>query len=703
MKTIFITATGTNVGKTVISSALAHGLIKLGYKTAYWKPVQSGQSPTDSETFMQLTEMAKPHNVAASNHDCGITIFENLFQFPSPLSPDQAAIQDQLPAAELAEISRQLDHYRTTAEHDFLLVEGAGGLLVPLNHQNETWLDFLRSSDLPALVVCSSELGTINHTSLTLKTLDYCNRTVIASIINGHLKPLNETSLNRMWPDTKFLTFEHLRKLNENEHWGHNCTKLAQGVLEACETPGHSKHGKEACNDTLQSEGLETAATLRDYDRRNVWHPYTQHQDAPEPIMIDKAEGVWLTTQSGQKLLDGTSSWWVNTIGHGRQEIHRAIARQQAKLDHSIFAGATHAPGAQLANSLVKLTNKQLQRVFYSDNGSTAVEVALKIAFQFWSNQKKPRSHFLALKGGYHGDTIGTMSVAADSEFHVHFKPLMYKNFFIEPATNHPSYLCPNGRSDLETRKQQLAQLLDQHHKKIAAVLVEPLIMGAGGMLVQEVEWLRYLDQLCKHYDVLLILDEVFSGMGRCGAPFAFQRADIKPDLICLAKGLTGGTIPLAVTMASEKLFQAFCLDDKHAALMHGHSFTGNPIACSVAMATLDIYKRDALFERANSLEHQFQYWINTHAEALELAYPRALGGILAFELPGSSFGDYYHPQRHLVSRLAQKHGLLLRPLGNTLYLVPPLSISDEETDYALTGIRSVLIDLKKLSDRKEL
>jgi adenosylmethionine-8-amino-7-oxononanoate aminotransferase len=341
------------------------------------------------------------------------------------------------------------------------------------------------------------------------------------------------------------------------------------------------------------------------------------------------------------------------------------------------------------------LTGNKLSRVFYSDNGSTAVEVALKIAYQSWANRgDAQRTKFLAFSGSYHGDTFGAMSIGASDGFHSVFDPFRFTTLWVDPVTSHPSIVCPEGAIALEKKIATLDALLAAEHTKLAGVIVEPLVQGAAGMLMQPIQFLKELERLCHKYSLPLIFDEVFTGFGRVGAMFAFQRAGVGPDIVCLAKGLTGGNLPLAVTLAQEQYFEHFLADDKSKALLHGHSYTANAISCRSALTTLDILDRENIIERTLELETAFTSWINTEENRLKLENPRALGGILAFELPHSGLGNYFHEKAAQIPKIAKKYGLFLRPLGNTVYFLPPLVISNAECKFALDALSSVVKEL---------
>jgi adenosylmethionine-8-amino-7-oxononanoate aminotransferase len=306
--------------------------------------------------------------------------------------------------------------------------------------------------------------------------------------------------------------------------------------------------------------------------------------------------------------------------------------------------------------------------------------------------RSKKRQTFFTFRGSYHGDTFGTMSVAASPQFHGVFKPLLFKTHVATPVTMHPSHLCPNGVADFATKQAELEWIFTNHNHTIAAVIIEPLVQGAGGMLMQDPRWLKELARLCQRYEIPLIFDEVFTGFGRVGASFAFQRAEVIPDIICVAKGLTGGTMPLAATICRESFFRDFLSADKSKALLHGHSFTANPLGCAVARAALKIFVNEDLAARAIALEKVFFDWLAGEGRRRGVVNPRALGGILAFEIPGATqHNDYFHSAGPRLQHRAFEKGLMIRPLGNTFYFLPPLTINNDELKFSLKVIGEIL------------
>jgi adenosylmethionine-8-amino-7-oxononanoate aminotransferase len=410
-----------------------------------------------------------------------------------------------------------------------------------------------------------------------------------------------------------------------------------------------------------------------------IWHPYTQAALDPPPIPIDRGEGAFLYTRDGRKLLDGISSWWVNIHGHAHPAIAEAIAQQAAKLEQVIFAGFTHEPAEHLTCGLRKVLPRELSQLFFSDDGSTAVEVALKMAIQYWRNNGQPhRTKIVALDHAYHGDTAGAMSVSDDSSFTEAFASM---RFPVMRGHSAYCYRCPVGRTretcDIEC-VDRMREILDRHHHEIAAIIVEPLIQGAAGMIIHPKQFLQRIRKLASDYDVLLIADEVFTGFGRTGAMFACALADVVPDIMCLSKGLTAGFLPLGATICTDRIYAAFHVPDRAQTLFHGHSFTGNPISCAAAAASLKIFETEPVLERVRTIE-------SIHAERLrrlafnpEVATVRWLGDVGVLELKVDDPG-YLSQMRNRLYTFFIERGVLLRPLGNILYVLPPYVIAPED------------------------
>lgn len=437
-------------------------------------------------------------------------------------------------------------------------------------------------------------------------------------------------------------------------------------------------------------------ADLIQRDRAHLWHPYTQMQSAPPPLPIVRGEGVYLYTEDGRRILDGISSWWVNIHGHAHPALNRALADQARELEHVMFAGCTHRPAVDLAERLVSLLPSGLNRVFYSDNGSTAVEVALKMAWQYWRNKGQPRRDvFLALHHAYHGDTVGAMSVSANSVFTGVFSPLLFP---VARAHAPYCYRCPLGLERATCALDCLGDLEEQLRARgdtVAGVVIEPMIQAAGGMIVWPAEFLAGVRSVCDRYGTLLIADEVFTGFGRTGRMFACEHAAISPDIICLSKALTAGYLPLGATVATDAIYDAFLSDDRARTFFHGHSFTANPLACAVAIASLDLFAGGGVLGNVARIERQLRDGLSPLRDHPRVGDIRILGGVGAIELVTDkqtrSAGGYLDTVGPRLAAAFLDRGLLLRPLGNVVYVMPPYVITEAQLDWVIAQVADVL------------
>jgi len=402
-----------------------------------------------------------------------------------------------------------------------------------------------------------------------------------------------------------------------------------------------------------------------------VWHPFTQHALTPDATLVTHGEGAWLETDKG-RLLDAISSWWVITHGHRHPRIVEAIKRQADALDQVIFAGFTHQPAEDLAGALIAVAPRGLSHVFYSDSGSTSVEVALKMALGFWKNQNQPRSRIIALEHAYHGDTIGTMSAGARGVFNAAYDPLLFDVVRL-----------PFPRPG---REQETLDMLDAAAGDAAALLVEPLILGSGGMLVYAPEILSAMAVICRRNGALFIADEVMTGFGRTGTLFACEQAGVSPDILCLAKGLSGGSLPLAATLCTPEIFAAHYSTDRSHTFFHSSSFTANPIACAAARANLEIWRDEPVAQRVTALAALQEERLARFRGDTRFANVRRLGTIAALDLKVPDPG-YLAGVGLELSRFFQARGVLLRPLGNTLYVMPPYCITAAELDSVYDAI----------------
>jgi adenosylmethionine-8-amino-7-oxononanoate aminotransferase len=420
-----------------------------------------------------------------------------------------------------------------------------------------------------------------------------------------------------------------------------------------------------------------------------IWHPFTNSVLDPAPIEIERAEGVWLYAKDGRKIIDAVSSWWVNIHGHANPRIAAAIAKQAGKMEHVILAGFTHQPAEELAARLRKWVAPELTHLFFSDDGSTAVEVALKLAVQHFSNTGRPeKRQMVALQHGYHGDTAGAMSVSDDSPFTDPFRTMRYAVHRVHSAY---CYRCPVGLRRETCHIEcvgQLETLLEERGDKIAAVIVEPLLQAAGGMIIHPLEFLQRVREACAKYDVLLIADEVLTGFGRTGKMFACDMAGIAPDLMCLSKGLTGGFLPMGVTLCSDRVETAFRSENRLHTFYHGHSYTGNALACAAANASLQIFEDEPVFERTAAIAEITSERLAQLKDFASVGDIRQMGTIGVIELRADDAG-YLSAMRPKLYQFFLERGVLLRPLGNVIYVLPPYVISEAE----LNRVYDVILD----------
>lgn len=421
-------------------------------------------------------------------------------------------------------------------------------------------------------------------------------------------------------------------------------------------------------------------------DARHVWHPFTQAATAPPPIRAVRAEGAVIHGADGREYLDLVSSWWVNLHGHANPVVARAVADQAARLEQVIFADFTHEPAIRLAARIAALLPGDLDRVFFSDDGSTAVEVALKMARQYWRNGHQDRTVFVAFDGGYHGDTVGAMSAGRSSGFFGAWENMLFPVEVVPfPATwdGDPDPAAAEQRSLLA-----LDEVLERHKGKVAGIIIEPLIQGAAGMRMCRPEFLRALESRVREADTLLILDEVMTGFGRTGANFACVKAGIHPDLVCLSKGLTGGFLAMSLTVATERIHEAFLGATLDRAFLHGHSYTANPLGCAAGLASLDLLLAPECQARIAAIEAVHRQRLAGVARRKGVSRPRVTGTIAALDLPGDGYGAAIGPK---LKKAFLERGLLLRPLGNVLYLLPPYCLDDETLHRAWDHVDGVL------------
>lgn len=416
---------------------------------------------------------------------------------------------------------------------------------------------------------------------------------------------------------------------------------------------------------------------LSSRDEQVIWHPYTQMKLSDLHIAIVKGEGVYLWEDTGKKYIDAISSWWVNLHGHAHPYIVGKISEQLKRLEHVIFAGFTHEPAVELAERLLKILPGNQSKIFYSDNGSTAVEVAIKMSIQYWHNKGIKKNRIIAFQHSYHGDTFGAMSVSSRNAFTNSFTDFLFDVIHIP---------FPEKGKEHETIANLKVQI-ENYRTEVAAFIFEPLVLGAGGMLMYEAETLNELIRICKENSVLTIADEVMTGFGRTGKYFACEYLNLQPEMICLSKGITGGFMPLGVTSCSEEIFNGFLSTDRSKTFFHGHSYTGNPLACTAALASLDLLVSRACWQDIQRITGNHLAFIEKNKDNVSFTNLRCTGTILAMDLISREQTSYFHPLRDQLYQFFLDQGIILRPLGNTVYMMPPFCIKDDELNQVYTAI----------------
>ncbi len=656
-KAIFITGTDTGVGKTVISCAIGLALKKKGIDAGFMKPFQC--SGDDSAFLLKSLGIKDEKRLV------------NPYYAQEPLAPYVAFKR----AKRKIDLEKIFSAYKELAKrHEFLIIEGIGGLLTPI--KENYWLaDLIKDLDIPAIIIARAGLGTLSHTLLTQRyAFDY-GINVKGVILNG-LK--GKTLAEKTNPQTlkKFLDAPLLAVMPFiNKVRSKNGLRILAREAEK----------RIALNSLLKEERAQTQRLIQE-DKKYIWHPFTQMKDwlKDEPLVIEEARGCCLKDTEGRRYLDGVSSLWVNVHGHRKREIDSALVRQINKLSHSTLLGLSHRPAIGLARELIKIAPRGLAKVFYSDDGSTAVEIALKMAYQYWRNSGAPKTKFIHLENSYHGDTIGSVSVGGMDLFHKAYKNLLFDSYKAESPY---CYRCPRDKTyplcDSECLNG-LKEILERNHSSIAALIVEPLVQAAAGMLVWPEGIYKEMAKLCKKYDVLLIADEVAVGFGRTGTMFASEQEGVTPDILCLAKGITGGYLPLAATLTTQKIFDGFLGEyQEQKTFFHGHTYTGNPLACAAALANLELFRKEKTLERLQPKIKFITEGLEQFKELEHVGDIRQKGFMAGIELVKDKKTKEPYPWEEKIGikvcRKAREYGVILRPLGNVIVLMPPLAINKDE------------------------
>ena len=410
-----------------------------------------------------------------------------------------------------------------------------------------------------------------------------------------------------------------------------------------------------------------------------IWHPFTQEKTADAPIKIVKGENEYLFDYMGNRYIDMVSSWWVNTLGHSNNEIAEAIYKQATTLEHVIFAGFSHDPAEKLCNELSKFLPEELNKFFFSDNGSTAVEVSLKMAYQYFKNKEiSGKNIFINLGGAYHGDTIGAMSAAGNhSHYHSTFSEFFFQTFSVD---------FPENQNDENVAIEKLDIFLKENNEKVCALIVEPLVQGAAGMRIYTHKFLERIVNSVRKYDILVIFDEVMTGFFRTGTMFALNQISLIPDMVCISKGITGGFMPLSLTIANYKIYKEFLSNDWKKAFIHGHSYTANPLACAAACKALEIIQREEIQKNICLISKSHE----ENLKKLKWVYnKRHIGTISAFEVESSDLAKQ-------IAKTMMTEGVIIRPIENNIYLIPPYCISKENLNYVYKTLQRILVTLRK-------
>ncbi|HEV3383187.1 MAG TPA: adenosylmethionine--8-amino-7-oxononanoate transaminase [Gemmata sp.] len=620
MKGFVIVGTDTDAGKTTFSLLF---LTAFADQFDYWKPVETGDS--DSERVRKLVPR--------------VTVHEPLARFREPVAPCLAARLEGKVMPGVAEIIAAIPNTSKP-----LLIETFGGPYSPLT-DDVLQIELIRAFQLPVLLVTSSAVGAVGRTLATVRAMAEFGVEVAAIALLGRTDAFAVAQIEKH-------TGKKILSLSTPEgQWNEE----ALHCVAVEEFQGH--WDKWLTSSVVKPERCEPRELIN-RDRSVIWHPYTSLSEPTDPLPVIGAEREFLHLADGRTLIDAISSWWTILHGHRHPPLMNALATAAENLDHVLFAGATHPPAVELAELLLASTPWKGGRVFYSDNGSTAVEVALKMAYQFWCHRGQPgRTLFVSFENGYHGDTFGAMAVGRDPLFFGAFEPLLFKTLQIPIATEH------------------LDATLREYSDQVAAVILEPLVQGASGMRMHSIDELLAIFEVTKKHNVLFIADEVMTGC-RTGKRWAHQHAGIAPDLICAAKTLAGGILPLAATLASPEIVCAFQTSDRSKTFFHGHSFTANPLACAVAVENWRLLTNDHRQKDASRIESFWQKHLLPLRERPVVKDVRICGTIAAVELnvPGGYLADIApRIRQHAISR-----GVLLRPLGSVVYSIPPLCTSEE-------------------------
>lgn len=645
----FVCGTNTDVGKTIVCGGLLQNLPN----AHILKVVQTGNELVDQNTYLEVVQQDR---------------VKTLLHFPLASSPHLAARE--------VNYTLNLENIKNSVreevnKHAFTLIEGSGGIMTPLS-ENETFLDLMSQLNYPVLLVVKNTLGAINQALLSLFALQSRGIQVFGIVMNQSEKFTSDEEL--------LIAKENICLIANKSGLPVTTVPFFPQTIESKEKWAQIAKSLEKVSGSLFNKTDENDKKLSEFDQKHLWHPYEEAITSIEKPIVNHAIGARLILNNGKSIIDGTSSWWSAIHGYSHPELIKAVQTQSAKLSHVMFGGLTHEPAIILGQKLLTLAPKGLAHIFYSDSGSVAIEIALKMVAQYWHGKGKPnKSKFISFDGGYHGDTLNAMNVSgSDHTIQSPSNVSMAQNIFVPKLsisfnqTFEDSYLNP------------LRQIIQQHHHECGAVIIEPILQGAGGMWFYHLDYLKEIRKLCDEYDLLLIVDEIATGFGRTGKLFACEWANIAPDIMCIGKALTGGMLTLAATLASDKV--ASGISAQGDPLMHGPTYMANPLACHVANTSIDLLLKTSWQENVLQIEQ----WLR---EGLQncLCYPevqgvRALGAVGVVELK-------YTVNTARLQKYFIDQGVWIRPFKNIIYIMPAYTISFDELSYLIQAIEKAIKD----------
>ena len=698
---LFVAGSGTDVGKTVVTAALLRALLLAGVQVQAVKPVQTGVAPQEAHTAPLADARVYASAVAGLPQGADMLPAQALHCFALPASPHLAAAREgaRLSAAEL---HKDIVRHWQCGSAEMLLLEGAGGLRVPLN-EREDMLDLMAAVGAPVLLVGGNYLGGLNHILLSLDSLRHsglqlagvvlvpaadpaagCPGVDVQAMLADNAAMLRQRMQQGMQHKGMHAPLVELPRLARLDASGwqtlaEHLEPLASHLLSASYGAGHSAgHGPEYTAERTAKLGAEREQALVNRDHQAVWHPYASAAQPPMLSAVSRTHANRIVLTEGRELVDGMSSWWAAVHGYNHPRLMEALHSQAGRMPHVMFGGLTHEPAVALAERLLRLMPAGLERVFFADSGSVAVEVALKMALQYQQGRgASGRSKFLTPRGGYHGDTFGAMSVCDPvTGMHSLFSAMLPQQIFMErPGCRFDQPFDPASLNDAR-------RIFAERGAEIAAVILEPVVQGAGGMWFYHPEYLRGLAELCREAGALLIFDEIATGFGRTGKMFAAEWAGITPDILCCGKALTGGVLTLAATACTGEVAQQICAGGN--VFMHGPTFMANALACAVAYASLDLLEEENWQQRVAQLESGLRNGLAACTGLQGVADVRVLGGIGVVE-------THEPVNTQALQRYFVQHGVWIRPFNRLVYLMPPYITPAEDVAQLCTVVAGAL------------